>query len=208
MYECLKKERTGQSGRAVVNRIHELTKLSNSTIYSVIKAGDVIDHCIKRKRKEQKFRKIDNAAKDVIRRTVYNLYKENIVPSLKVIRDKVRDYPDYSYQSLESLRSILLNCGFKHKKLDNRMVIMESQRPVNLRQEYLREIKEYHESNRHIIYLDETWFDTHDVQYGWVDETQNCSLNAPCSRGKRIIILHAGSENGFVPNALVGQKYH
>ena len=79
------------------------------------------------------------------------------------------------------------------------MVIMESQHLVNLRQEYLRKIKEYRESNRHIIYLDETWFDTHDVvQYGWVDETQNCSLNAPSSRGKRIIILHAGSENGLL----------
>ena len=114
MYECLKKEHTGQSDRAIVNRIHELTKLSNCMIYSVIKAGDVIDHCIKRKRKEQKFRKIDNTAKDVIRRTVYNLYKENIVPTLEVIRDKLRDYPDCSYQSLESLRSILLICGFKH----------------------------------------------------------------------------------------------
>ena len=74
------------------------------------------------------------------------------MPTLEVIRDKLRDYPDYSYQSLESLRSILLNCGFKHKKLDNRMVIMESQRLVNLRQEYLRKIKGYRESNRHIIY--------------------------------------------------------
>ena len=81
---------------------------------------------------------------------------------------------------------------------------MESRRLVEHRQEYLRKIKEYRESNRYVVYLDETWFDTHDVvQYGWVDGTQNCSLNAPCSRGKRVIILHAGGENGFVPNALL-----
>lgn len=121
-----------------------------------------------------------------------------------MIRDKLRDYPDYDYKCLETLRGILLDCGFKHKKIDNRMVIMESQRIVELRQEYLRKIKEYRETNREIVYLDETWFDTHDiVKYGWVDNTKNCSLNTPCSRGKRVIILHAGSENGFVPNALL-----
>ncbi|XP_050512932.1 uncharacterized protein LOC126888619 [Diabrotica virgifera virgifera] len=81
---------------------------------------------------------------------------------------------------------------------------MEWQRIVQLRQEYLRKIKEYRQSNRLIIYLDDTWFDTHDVvKYGWVDNSQSCSLNTPCSRGKRIIILHAGSEQGFVRNALL-----
>ncbi|KAJ8940711.1 hypothetical protein NQ318_009114 [Aromia moschata] len=81
---------------------------------------------------------------------------------------------------------------------------MESRRIVELRQEYLRKIKGYRDSNRTLIYLDETWFDTHDVvKYGWVDDTKNCSLNTPCSRGKRVIILHAGSKDGFVPNALL-----
>jgi hypothetical protein len=43
------------------------------------------------------------------------------------------------------------------------MVIMESRRIAELRQEYLRKTKGYRDSNRTIIYLDETWFDTHDV---------------------------------------------
>ncbi|KAJ8948212.1 hypothetical protein NQ318_014408 [Aromia moschata] len=30
-----------------------------------------------------------------------------------------------------------------------------------------------------------------------------CSLNTPCSREKRVINLHAGSKDGFVPNALL-----
>ena len=84
------------------------------------------------------------------------------------------------------------------------MVIMESSRIVAWRQEYLRKIKEYRQSKREIVYLDETWFDTHDVvKYGWVDESDKCTLNGPCSRGKRVIILHAGSDKGFVPNALL-----
>lgn len=204
IYDCLKKEGMENSDRIIIKRINELTKLSTSTIYRVITEKNVTNHGVKRKRKDQKLKKIDNGDKDVVRRIVHGFYKENKVPTLEMIREKLRDYPDYNYKCLETLRSILINCGFKYKKLDNRMVIMESKRIVGLRQEYLRKIKEYRQSNRCIIYLDETWFDTHDVvRYGWVDDTQKCCLNTPCSRGKRVIILHAGSEDGFVPNALL-----
>lgn len=30
-----------------------------------------------------------------------------------------------------------------------------------------------------------------------------CSLKRPCSGGKRVIVLHAGSNRGFVPNAFL-----
>lgn len=204
IYECLKKENAESLDKNIIKRISELTKLSVSTIYRVIKEGTVIDHSVKRKRIGQKFREISDGDRDVIRRIVYNLYKESKVPTLEMIQEKLKDYPDYKYNCLATLRGVLIDCGFRYKKIDNRMVIMESQRIVALRQEYLRKIKEYRQLGRCIIYLDETWFDTHDViKYGWVDNSKNCSLSTPCSRGKRIIILHAGSEKGFVPNGLL-----
>ncbi|XP_072394992.1 uncharacterized protein [Diabrotica undecimpunctata] len=36
-----------------------------------------------------------------------------------------------------------------------------------------------------------------------MDDSKKCCLSTPCSRGKRIIILHAGTKSGFVPNALL-----
>lgn len=204
IHERLKSENPEQCEKEIIRRINELTKISQTTIYRVIQKGDVIDHSAKRKGKNVKLKNIDDSTRDVLRRTIYNMYKENIVPTLKMIQEKLSDFPDYNYRSLDTLRNVLLECGFKHKKLDSRMVIMESRRIVALRVEYLEKIKEYRQLNRQIVYLDETWFDTHDVvQYGWVDSSHNCVLNTPCSRGKRVIILHAGSVNGFVPNALL-----
>lgn len=204
IYTCLKSENHEASENEIVKRICELTKVPRSTVYKVIKVGDIIDHSLKRKRSDQKLKKIDNTSKEVIRRVVYQFYKDSKVPTLEMIRDKLSDYQDYEYKSLDTLRNILLNCGFKYKKLDKRMVIMESHRIVAHRQEYLRKIQEYRQGKREIVYLDETWFDTHDVvEYGWVDDSSNCKLNGPCSRGKRVIILHAGSDKGFVPNALL-----
>lgn len=204
VYSCLKAESSDSSDNKILKRICELTKLSRTTIKRVVKAGDVIDHSVKRKRTGEKLKKIDMGTKEDIRRVVYDFYKSNKVPTLQMIREKLQEYPDYDYKSLNTLRDILIDCGFTYKKLDKRMVIMESARLVKQRQDYLRKIKQYRNQNRHIVYLDETWFDTHDiVQYGWADDSKKCNLSAPCSRGKRIIILHAGSEDGFIPNALL-----
>lgn len=47
-------------------------------------------------------------------------------------------------------------------------------------------------------------YDTHDmVKRGWTDDSLSSTLDAPPSRGKRIIILHAGYEGGWVPGALL-----
>ncbi|CAH1999256.1 unnamed protein product [Acanthoscelides obtectus] len=206
MYDCLKNENPDSSQNQILNRICILTKISRSTIYRVIKRGDVVNHSFHRKRIGQKLKRIDVGFQEDIRRIIYGFYKENLVPTLEMIRDKLKDYPEdfYNYKCLDSLHCIVKLCGFQYKKLDKRMVIMESSRIVELRQEFLHKVKIYREQKRNLIYLDEMWYDTHDVvQYGWVDDSNKCILNAPCNRGKRIIILHAGSENGFIPNALL-----
>ncbi|KAJ4451493.1 hypothetical protein ANN_02956 [Periplaneta americana] len=48
-----------------------------------------------------------------------------------------------------------------------------------------------------------TWYDRHDVvRKEWDDGTCNCILKSPSSRGKRIMVLHAGGRQGWVPNCL------
>ena len=80
---------------------------------------------------------------------------------------------------------------------------MESARLVAIRLQFLADIRRYREEGRKLFYLDETWYDTHDAaREGWSDSTKKCYLNNPVSRGKRIVILHAGSEDGFVEKAL------
>lgn len=81
---------------------------------------------------------------------------------------------------------------------------MQSPRLIQLRDKYLNEIQIKRSQGKHIIYLDETWYDTHDtLKKGYRDESGKCVTNAPCSRGKRLIILHAGSENGWIPGGLL-----
>lgn len=46
---------------------------------------------------------------------------------------------------------------------------------------------------RNIVYLDETWYDTHDtMKKSCTDNNKKCSNTVPSNRSKRIIILHYG----------------
>jgi len=128
MYDCLKRENNQECNTFIVKRIVELTKLSFSTISRVIKEGDVLYHSANRKKRGE----IDDGDKDVIRRIAYSFYKDNSVPTLNMIQDKLKDYPGSNYKSLETLRSVLLSCGFKHKNIDHRILIMESKRIVDV----------------------------------------------------------------------------
>ncbi|CAH1999841.1 unnamed protein product [Acanthoscelides obtectus] len=154
MYDCLKNENPDFSQNQILNRICIRTKISRYTIYRVIKRGDVVNHSFHRKRIGQKLNRIDVGFQEDIR----------------LGNDKLKDYPEdfYNYKCLDSLHCIVKLCGFQYKKLDKRMVIMESSRIVELRQEFLHKVKIYREQKRNLIYLDETWYDTLDVvQYGW-----------------------------------------
>ncbi|KAJ4430004.1 hypothetical protein ANN_22209 [Periplaneta americana] len=72
---------------------------------------------------------------------------------------------------------------------------MESARIVTWRYNYLQRLNKLRSEGSQIVFLDETWYDTHDVvRKGWDDGTCNCILKSPSSRGKRIMVLHAGEE--------------
>lgn len=138
-----------------------------------------------------------------IRRLIYEAYDKNIVLTIKTLHEQIRSILNIKCCE-ESLRTFLRKIGFFYKTISKRQVIMESRKISEWRARYLKEIHEIRKKNLPIIYLDETWFDSHDtVNKGWTDGSGKCAMNVPPSRGKRIIILHAGSEAGWVNDALL-----
>ena len=54
------------------------------------------------------------------------------------------------------------------------------------------------------MYLDETWFNQYDyLEKAWLDEDEFCGRKAVLGKGKRLVIVHAGSRAGFVRNSLL-----
>lgn len=177
-----------------------LTRKSFSTVWKITQKP-ILD---RKKRSDVGIaRKLDHGDQDVIRRKIYKMYEDQYVPTLDNLM-KLLEVDETNIKcSRTTLWRYIQGMGFKFKKINKRQVLMESRRLQEWRGQYLRDITDYRIQERPIIYLDETWFDTHDTPTsGWDDSSGKCVTRAPSNRGKRITILHAGSENGFVPNAL------
>lgn len=183
-----------------IRRTSQLTNASENTVGRLVKKGQPTELT----RNKKKFAKIDNFTEDFIARTVDNFYRQNVSPTVGLIyKELTKDDAVFPY-SLSYFVHILKGMGFEYKTLNQRKVIMDSPRLINLRDNYLKQIEKHREKGNQIIYLDETWYDTHDVsKKGWQKDGITCALNVPASRGKRIIILHAGSEKGWVNGALM-----
>nr|XP_022913139.1 uncharacterized protein LOC111423981 [Onthophagus taurus] len=145
---------------------------------------------------------LDDTDVDILRRIIQNFYiTEKKVPTAKGILAKFS--ADTGYGGCpESLRKILHGIGYRWRKTKtNRKLLMEKNDIANLRCTFLRNVKQYREAKRPIIYMDETYIhSSHTNAKNWDDNT-NTGLQKPVSKGDRIIIVHAGSENGFVPGA-------
>lgn len=86
---------------------------------------------------------------------------------------------------------------------------MERNDVTHARSEFLRQMKKHTTSGKNIIYLDETWVNqNYTVFKCWIqpDGEKASGVRVPTGKGSRLIVLHAGSKEGFVPGgALVFQ---
>jgi len=63
----------------------------------------------------------------------------------------------------------------------------------SLRVKYLHAIRAYREEGRPIVYADETYIrSSHTTSYAW-DDRSGAGLKAPISKGRCLIIIHAGN---------------
>ncbi|KAJ8914851.1 hypothetical protein NQ315_014864 [Exocentrus adspersus] len=117
--------------------------------------------------------------------------------------------------SRSSLYKFMKQINFRYLKRNRKSVMIERDDIVRWRVDYLTSIKKFRSEGRPIYYLDETWLNEgHTKEKVWVDnnikskceafnEGLSTGLKNPSGKGKRLIILHAGSEEGFVEDSLL-----
>ncbi|XP_033222799.1 uncharacterized protein LOC117176656 [Belonocnema kinseyi] len=139
------------------------------------------------------------------RRMIVNIYKNMQVGE-----------PDVSRATV--ICTINENTGIGRNIIKNAILEYERTGEVKSpiwRRRYLREIRKFREEGRSIYYLEKTWLNTGDVSSkAWFDGSIKSHKDAflrglktgapnPTGKGKRLIILHIGSEKGFVPGGLL-----
>lgn len=151
---------------------------------------------------------IDNFDQCAIRNTINQYYlTRKEVPTLRKLLLELRESIDFT-GCRETLRKILLNMGFEFKKNpEERTVLMEKHDVAAWRHRYIRKIlllrNEPVETRKPIVYLDETYVHlNYKPKKSWQGPSTSKMVES-ISKGKRFIIVHAGTENGFVNNALL-----
>lgn len=154
----------------------------------------------KRKRKCE-MTEMDKFDEDVVRRTIFSYYDKGEFPTAEKITTDLRNSLGYK-GSVWSTRRLLKKIGFKYRKMkDGRKFLMERSDIVASRLRFLRTMHQLRQSEdkRPVYYLDETWVNEHhSLKYGWQDNNESFGVKVPLGKGRRLIICHVGSNEGFM----------
>lgn len=136
---------------------------------------------INKKKRPTVVDKVDDFDKNAIRQNIHAFWFRREIPTLAKMLRVVNDDPDLPNLTRTSFQRLLKSMEFEYTKRDRNSALTEREDLVTWRRSYISDIRRYREEGRTIYFLDETW------------------VNA----GKRIIVLHIGSAEGFVAGGLL-----
>ncbi len=134
----------------------------------------------------------------------YDKYANNESPTVEELLVAVKATEVGFVGGVTSLRKVLWKLGFKWRKLNNRIILMEKRDIAAKRIAFLRRMRDNFSSPnpRPVVWMDETWiFQNSTPTHGWQDKTPKSCIGGPASDGTRFVVIHAGSEEGFVEEA-------
>ena len=200
-------KKQSESTNEIYKKVATILRVGRTSVINCVKAETFED--LGNKSKQYKPKKIDEFTQEVIRRKIYQLYEKKKLPTIALIQDEIKD--DICVSN-SSLRIALLRMGFCWRRTtDDRRVVIEKTDSKASRARYIRAIKQHRQDGKNIIFLDETWVNAgHTVPCAWLPQLKLVGIDGdkdiikqlpkiPPGKGKRLIVLHAGSEDGFVP---------
>lgn len=123
--------------------------------------------------------KTDHFEKNAIRRKIHAFWCNYEVPTLDKIVMAINEDPNLNTYKRSNLYRLLKDLGFVYSVRGRNSGLIESDNIVIWRNRYIEKIRKYRLEGRTIYYLGETWINTDDST-------------------KKLIIIHIGSEGGFV----------
>lgn len=215
VYEGIRIRNTDMTVSDAVELCAGLTKVSVRTVYNVLKKKDMDDSRMKPVEKRgRKAIVVDDDTKFAIRRKVHAFYFRNEIPTLKKIAAACAEDNSLPQLSRYVIWRTLREMNFRYLKRNRKSALIEKPEIVTWRRHYLTEIRRLREQGKVIYYMDETWINEgHTVAKVWQDlnvksrhqavlEGLSTGLKAPSGKGRRLIIVHIGSNSGFLDGGL------
>ena len=157
---------------------------------------------------------IDDFDKLLLSRITLGFYRRSPpeLPTLEKIHEEAMN-GGFPACSVMTIQRQLKKLGFVFKIRNKKMQVYQRMDVVARRHRVLRQLTKLRAEGVEIFYQDETWLNTnHTRQFCWqreisadinnpaiIDDPKEVGgLNVPCGAGKRLIVNHIGSENGFL----------
>ncbi|XP_025200475.1 uncharacterized protein LOC112598292 [Melanaphis sacchari] len=161
------------------------------------------------------FDKTDDLDRNGLRQKVHAIWLRGELPTIDKILFDVNEDPTLPNFKRTTLYNIIKKLDFVFTKRKRCSVLTERNDLINWRRNYLYDIRKYRSEGKSIYYLDETWLNVGDcVDRVWVDTTIQSKQDAfnkglttgpknPTGKGQRLIVLHIGSDMGFLEGGLL-----
>lgn len=221
VYSKLKAQNPSKSIRSLVTMTSELTGVGKTTIYKVKSEVKTSGKPCSPSRKREgavglrnRLTKYNDFELCCIRRKVHQFYLRNEIPTARKVLCEVNNDEDLPNFTLRTFQRLLKNMGFEYRRRQRNSALIDREDLIIWRRKYLRAIRQLRKGGIPVYFLDETWVNAgHTKTLVWQDTTiwssreaffsgLSTGLKAPSGKGGRLIIVHAGNENGFVEGAL------
>lgn len=147
------------------------------------------------------FDKIDRSDRNGIRQKVHAIWLRRKLPTVDTILAEVNGDPGLPDFKRTTLFMTIKKLDFVFTKMKRCSVLTEREELIVWRRNYLYDIRKYREQGRPIYYVDESWVDVDDGDADSADERdEGPAAKGPA--GRRLIVLHMGSDKGFLPDGL------
>jgi len=206
------------SYREMIVSVSKTTGIGQRTVQTTLaeyKKEGTVSSPNKKRVKPTILEKVDEFDKNAIRQKIHDFWRKREVPTVTKMLIAINEDETLPDLKRSSFQKILKDLQFEYVKKNRNSALLEREDLISWRRKYLFKIRHYRAQNRLIYYLDETWVnacETHNR--AWVDATVTSSRDAflrglttgqkePSGKGKRLIVLHIGSSDGFVPGGLL-----
>ncbi|CAH1961997.1 unnamed protein product [Acanthoscelides obtectus] len=222
IYKMEREENEASTIKEIVVKVSHKVGVCRASVFNVLrqyKKNHTFSEPMTSKHRKSIVKSLDEADKHAITRKVHEFFFRNEIPTIDKVLQEVNGDTTLPNFKRSTFHALLKHLNFKLKKRGRNSLLLDREEIVLWRRDYLTKIGKYRNQNRKIYYLDETWVNAgHTTSKVWVDDSVTSSRRAfldglstglknPAvlrfpGKGKRLIICHIGSEDGFVVDGL------
>ncbi|CAH2013297.1 unnamed protein product [Acanthoscelides obtectus] len=205
IYKIEREENEASTIKEIVVKVSHKVGVCRASVFNVLRQytkNHTFSEPMTSKHRKSIVKSLDEADKHAIRRKVHEFFFRNEIPTIDKVLQEVNGDTTLPNFKRSTFHALLKHLNFKWKKRGRNSLLLDREEIVLWRRDYLTKIRKYRNQNRKIYYLDETGVNAGHTTNGLSTGLKNPAVLRFPGKGKRLIICHIGSEDGFVVDGL------